>query len=306
MSKNFSYNLISANYNFQILEINIKGNGLIEPADLKKIKLPRNIDFTKGIILYGKAPVWLFAFLSHELHIAKWVATFDPRAGAIVVQSHDINSPQKGDVIPVEKIKKYIADIENPPRKTLKEKKLKSKIICIVGPANSGKSVFIKELRKELNVKFKTKFRNEFYIVRACPDGEGDWFGDINPDEGKLYRNKKVFDDEFVLRITADIMNVRKLKKYILIDCGGKIDKKNQMIFNESTHAIIVSSDKQKTKEWEGAIKASELELITIINSVNKNTSKKTGKNEFDIGKLYRDSKEIKIPEELISKIIKF
>lgn len=109
MSKNLTLNRLSGNNSFQILEINIIGNGQIEPADLKSIKLPRNIDYTKGVILYGKAPVWLFAFLSHELHIAKWVASFDPRIGAVVVQSHDINSPQKGDIIPTEEINKYLS-----------------------------------------------------------------------------------------------------------------------------------------------------------------------------------------------------
>jgi len=79
-------------------------NGIISPKDLKNLKLPDGVDFRKGVILYGKGPVWLYAYLSHELHIAKWVETFDPRVGAVVVQSYDANSPQVGDVIGSEEV----------------------------------------------------------------------------------------------------------------------------------------------------------------------------------------------------------
>ncbi|HAY32505.1 MAG TPA: CRISPR-associated ring nuclease Crn3/Csx3 [Ignavibacteria bacterium] len=305
MSKNLHLKILPANKDFQILEIYIKGNGQIEPADLKSVKLPKNIDYTKGVIMYGKAPVWLFAYLSHELHIAKWVASFDPRIGAVIVQSHDINSPQKGDIIPPGKINKFLSINPAPVKKAVKEKKLRSKVICIAGPANSGKSVFIKELRKELNKKLKDKFRKDFYIIRANPDGEGDWFGDLKPNEGKIYRSKKIFDDEFVMRITADIRNAKKSKKYILVDCGGKIDKKNQLILNESTHAIIVSSNEDKTKEWIGAVKASELKMIAVINSKNETVSKKVKDNEFEIGKLFRENKNVTLPSDLIEMIYK-
>lgn len=89
---------------FQLLELTLPDNGIISPEDLKKLKLPDGIDYRKGVIIYGKGPVWLYAYLSHELHIAKWVATFDPRIGAVVVQSHDVNSPQVGDVISSEEV----------------------------------------------------------------------------------------------------------------------------------------------------------------------------------------------------------
>ena len=304
MSNNLALKVIPATRNFQILEIELKDNGQIEPDDLKKLKLPKGLDFTKGVVIFGKAPVWLFAFLSHELHIAKWVATFDPRIGAIVVQSHGLHSPQKGEIILPGVINKYLTNTETKKKISKQKKQPKAKVISIVGPANSGKSVFIKELRKELNKTLGQKYRKEFFIIRACPDGEGDWFGDINPEEGKQYRNKKIFDDDFVNRIVQDIKKIKESKKYILVDCGGKIDKKNQHIFNESTHAIIVTCDKEKVHEWEGALKASELELTAVIHSKTKNISKITGKREFEIGKLFRDNKSVIIPHELIKLII--
>lgn len=89
---------------YQLLEFTLPDNGIISPEDLKNIELPEGIDFRKGVILYGKGPVWLYAFLSHELHIAKWLATFDPRIGAVVVQSHDKDSPQVGEIISTDEI----------------------------------------------------------------------------------------------------------------------------------------------------------------------------------------------------------
>ena len=101
---NFNVNGVSDECSFQLLTVTLSENGIISPADLKNLKLPEGIDFRKGVVIYGKAPVWLFAFLSHELHIAKWVATYDPRIGAVVVQSHDKDSPQVGDIISSDEI----------------------------------------------------------------------------------------------------------------------------------------------------------------------------------------------------------
>jgi len=92
---------------FTLLEIGLP-NEVCEPADLKGLELP-NCDTTKGIVLSGRAPVWLFACLAHQAHIYKWVGTFDPRlevdgvkGAAVVVESHGGNY-RAGDVIPVPK-----------------------------------------------------------------------------------------------------------------------------------------------------------------------------------------------------------
>jgi CRISPR-associated protein Csx3 len=56
---------------------------------------------SKGVILSGKGPIWLYAFLAHYYHPTAWVATFDPRyMGGVVVQSHKVNL-KPGDIIPV-------------------------------------------------------------------------------------------------------------------------------------------------------------------------------------------------------------
>ncbi|NER40066.1 MAG: hypothetical protein F6J93_40080 [Oscillatoria sp. SIO1A7] len=52
-------------------------------------KLPKPSE-TVGLILKGRAPTWLYAYLTHKYaHLVAWLAVFDPnQKGAIVVASH--------------------------------------------------------------------------------------------------------------------------------------------------------------------------------------------------------------------------
>jgi CRISPR-associated Csx3 family protein len=56
----------------------------IKPPDLVKENLAN-----KGVVLNGRAPIWLYGFLIHFYHPTKFVAVYDPRInGAVIVQSH--------------------------------------------------------------------------------------------------------------------------------------------------------------------------------------------------------------------------
>ncbi|MDY6782174.1 MAG: CRISPR-associated ring nuclease Crn3/Csx3 [Cyanobacteriota bacterium] len=63
-------------------------DGNITPADLKGLQLPEGIDYSQGIVIEGKGPIWLYAYLVHECHPAAWVGCYDPRLGAVVVATH--------------------------------------------------------------------------------------------------------------------------------------------------------------------------------------------------------------------------
>lgn len=57
---------------------------------------------TKGVILSGRGPIWLYCFLTHYYHPTKFIATYDPReGGAVIVESH---SPEYkvGEVLKIE------------------------------------------------------------------------------------------------------------------------------------------------------------------------------------------------------------
>ncbi len=72
----------------------------INPEILKEIDPPK-INGKKGVVLTGRAPIWLYCYLVHYYHPTKFVATYDPRlGGAIVVESHS-EEFNVGDIIKV-------------------------------------------------------------------------------------------------------------------------------------------------------------------------------------------------------------
>jgi len=81
---------------YQVLSFEL--DGPIAPTDLKNIELPK-VDMTKGIVISGRGPVWLFGYLLHQFHPAAWVATMDPRlGGGVVVMSHTPGVAE-GDIV---------------------------------------------------------------------------------------------------------------------------------------------------------------------------------------------------------------
>lgn len=82
--------------NFTIVHFELKNT--IKPEILKNIEIPE-VNPRKGVIISGRGPIWLHCFLAHKYHHTPFVAIYDPRLGAVVVQSHaDI---KEGDVIDV-------------------------------------------------------------------------------------------------------------------------------------------------------------------------------------------------------------
>ena len=70
----------------------------IKPEELKALKIP-NINPRKGVVISGRGPIWLHCFLAHKFHHTQFVAIYDPRQGAVVVQSH--TDLREGDVLDV-------------------------------------------------------------------------------------------------------------------------------------------------------------------------------------------------------------
>jgi len=70
----------------------------IKPDDLKNLNVPE-VNPRKGVVISGRGPIWLHCFLAHKYHPTPFVAVYDPRLGAVVVQSH--TDLKEGDVIDV-------------------------------------------------------------------------------------------------------------------------------------------------------------------------------------------------------------
>lgn len=82
-------NQTSGELSFQYLHIRITAStGIIQPSDLKDLKVPDGMNWRHGVVIEGKAPIWLYGYLIHECHPSAWVACFDPRLGGVVISTH--------------------------------------------------------------------------------------------------------------------------------------------------------------------------------------------------------------------------
>jgi CRISPR-associated protein Csx3 len=71
---------------YSILLFELKG--VISPEDLRVLNPPK-VNGSKGVILSGRGPIWLYCFLTHFYHPTKFIATYDPRLqGAVIVETH--------------------------------------------------------------------------------------------------------------------------------------------------------------------------------------------------------------------------
>lgn len=62
---------------------------------------PPSVNSTKGVVLSGRGPIWLYCHLAHHYHPTKFIAVHDPRlGGAVVVESHSPNY-QIGEIIKI-------------------------------------------------------------------------------------------------------------------------------------------------------------------------------------------------------------
>jgi len=73
---------------FQIITIQLEEGEVLEPSVLQNLDLPE-IDYKKGVVVDGRAPIWLHVYLAQIWHIAAWFGSNQPAlGGAVVTKSH--------------------------------------------------------------------------------------------------------------------------------------------------------------------------------------------------------------------------
>lgn len=308
-TRNLRLTRIETDKEFQLLDIFMAGNGKLLPDDLKIVQIPEGFERTKGVIITGRGPTWLYAYLTRALSGFPWIATHAVvDGGATVVY---VDTPRSayvvGDLIPVAVFGSYLPKHEESgrPRPTQPAGAI---AVAIVGPPNSGKSVLMYALRLALQQRLSPEvYQRRVYVMRACPDGEGDWFSQISAEEGKLLRYKNAFDDEFVQKAVSELNALKQQKQLLLVDCGGQIDKKNQQILNLCTHGIIVSAQTCAFPEWRGALASSEVQVVAEVESLLKKEALCVGTTpyRFRIGPLDRERKnDVLLPPKLVEVIV--
>jgi CRISPR-associated protein Csx3 len=132
--------------------------------------------------------------------------------------------------------------------------------VLICGPPHSGKSVFTYLLSYLLRER-----KIEHYVLRACPDGEGDWSQEAAPEQVRLLRQKGAFDQTFVDRVCRDIER-RHLP--LLVDMGGRPTLDQERIIRHCTHAIVLSATTEGLLEWRNRVERYGLIVIAELFSV--------------------------------------
>lgn len=114
--------------------------------------------------------------------------------------------------------------------------------IAIGGPPHSGKSVLTYSLTQLLRTQGV-----DHYVLRACPDGEGDWSNEIKAESVRVLRYKGQFSPSFVAKVCKALAG-RHLP--LLVDVGGRPTLEQEAIFDCCTHAILLAPDETAMTEW--------------------------------------------------------
>lgn len=139
--------------------------------------------------------------------------------------------------------------------------------VIIGGPPHAGKSVLTYSLTQALREQ-----HIEHYVLRACPDGEGDWSQEIHQDTVRLIRIKGDWTDSFIKLVCRDLEN-RPLP--LLVDVGG-LPKEDQIgILHRCTHSILLlhKDDSESTAFWRHLVETASLLPLASIYSELSGTS---------------------------------
>ena len=131
--------------------------------------------------------------------------------------------------------------------------------VMIGGPPHSGKSVLAYGLTQALRERGIAH-----YVLRAYPDGEGDW---ANEADQTLVRHIRVKGDgtrEWIARTCRDIAN-RHLP--LIVDVGGRPTTWQEAVFDYCTHAILLTPNQEARSTWREFAARHGLPLLADLHS---------------------------------------
>ncbi len=139
--------------------------------------------------------------------------------------------------------------------------------VVLCGPPHSGKSCLREGLKQAIR-----RIPGAPYplILTACPDGEGSWYSEAVRHNPELARQlKAAYKAKFTLEFAAVRARwVRDASESLtIVDVGGKIDEKNELIMSHATHAVILAGDMNKVPAWEQFCSQLNLKIIAVIYS---------------------------------------
>ena len=131
--------------------------------------------------------------------------------------------------------------------------------VLIGGPPHSGKSVLAYSLTQALRQRGV-----QHYVLRAAPDGEGDWANEAAQRLVRTLRIKGGFTPGFVDHV-CDSLAGRHLP--LLVDAGGCPTPEQERIFDHCTHAVLLTPDEASQTYWRAIAERHNLPVVADLTS---------------------------------------
>jgi len=131
--------------------------------------------------------------------------------------------------------------------------------VLIGGPPHSGKSVLAYSLTQALRQRGV-----QHYVLRAAPDGEGDWANEAAQKLVRTLRVKGDFTPGFVDHVCDSLVG-RHLP--LLVDAGGCPTPEQEHIFDYCTHAVLLTPDEASQAYWRAIAERHDLPVVADLTS---------------------------------------
>ena len=141
--------------------------------------------------------------------------------------------------------------------------------VLIGGPPNSGKSVLTYNLTQSLRERGV-----QHYVVRAAPDGEGDWACEARQSIVRTILVPRAWTPAFVDHVCQSL-DQRPLP--LIVDVGGRPTAWQECIFDYCTHAILLTPDASARAAWREMAERHDLirlaDLVSELHGVSRVTA---------------------------------
>ncbi|HBB33996.1 MAG TPA: CRISPR-associated protein Csx3 [Cyanobacteria bacterium UBA8803] len=273
---------------YQCLEIDITVPQL-EPAVLGKLDLPAELDQSRGLVLWGSAPIWLYSYLIKRCRALPWVGCYSVPLGSFVIVASRCKEMVPGDAFQL-------------------VNKSQCSAILIGGPPNSGKSVLCYALARTLKQEIADK---NIFLQRAQWDGEGNWFAQMKNRplaEELSKRSRAKGSEQFFLYHANAVSSMREGMELVLVDFGGMPKPKDVVLLHRCTHYIIISSKPEEIPKWHDFCgKRGGLKPLVVIHSVREKRLEVLPNQKFleIVAGPWERGETLSIPDELLKAVLK-
>lgn len=219
-----------------ILWFRIGAEGVLNPADLPLVPLPRDIPAGKGGAFTGIGPMWLYCHLTGLAAGSgafPWVGTFEPRlCRTVIVWTSDPQTYPVGRLVPGLAESPDMAVTPGPTHDL--QRPVLRHALAVVGPPHSGKSVLVAGFQRLLRRVPRT------WVYRATPDGEGLWSQESEAHHAQRIRHKYNWTDQFCEWNLAGVQLLKQTCDLLFVDTGGKMSADTAALVRLCGNAVIL------------------------------------------------------------------